>query len=1079
MPVWLIRWSAAHPILVIGLAAALALLGLWTAPRQQLDAIPDASDTQVILAVRWEQPPDLVEAQVTYPLTTALLGTPKVTSVRGFTDAGLALIYVLFEDGTDLYWARSRVAEMLSRTTSVLPAGAHVEMGPDATGVGWVFQYALVDNTGKQSLAELRAVQDWTLRYALQATPGVAEVATVGGFEKEYQVTVQPGALEQYHLTFKAVVDAVRNSTMETGGQQIELSGRNFTVRGRGLAHTVNDLENAVVYGQNATTDLTAGMVPVRLGDIAQIELVPRSRQGLCDLDGKGEVVGGVVVMRQGQNALEVIHRVKERLQALAPSLPPGVRIVTTYDRSELIRRSIKTLERELLLAACAVSLVICISLRDAIPALVAVMVIPATLLISLLPMLWFGLNLNIMSIGGIILSIGVLVDGAIIQVENVHRKLQTAGGGRIKVLRALEEVTPAIFLSLLSITVTFFPIFALTGQEGRLFQPLAAAKTTVMVTAALMTLTLAPALRVLFFHGSTRPSLTKAGPSSPAAFRPKLYERTVRLALRFPAITIAGAALLFVATVPVYFQLGREFMPPLNEETVLYMPTMLPGVSATQALQVLQRQDAVLASFPEVVRVYGKAGRAQTATDPAPLSMIETTLVLKPPEQWRERRRWYSGWSPEWLKRLLFRRLASDRITYDQLVSEMNRAVTLPGVINSWTMPIRGRIDMLTSGARTPLAVKVSGPDLKTAQQIGEQVEACLQRVAGTRSALAERPAEGYFIDIQIDRERLANRRLQVADVQEVVAGAIGGEPAAEIFEGGGRYPVTVRYPKRFRDNLDAIGRITVVTEDGERVPLEEVATIRPVRDTGTIRTEGGMLAAYVFVDCDADDIGHYVGRAQQAISQTVKVPPGYLLQWSGEYENMMRARQRLQVVVPVTLLLLLVLLYLNTQSWIKTSIVLLAVPFSLVGAVWLLYALGYNLSVATWVGMIALVGLDAETGVFMLLFLDLAYAEARRQGSLSQPQGLADAVVDGAARRLRPKLMTVAAAFMGLLPAMLSTGTGSDVTKRIVAPMIGGLAASFILELLVYPPIYFLWRRRTDGPHATAQREKSPIAM
>jgi copper/silver efflux system protein len=1055
----LIRWSAAHRFLIIGISAALAALGFLTLPLQRLDAVPDVSDTQVILYVKWEQPPDLVEAQVTYPLTTALLGAPKVTSVRGFTDGGFALIYVLFEDGTDLYWARNRVAELLAKTLPVLPSAARVEMGPDATGVGWVFQYALVDDTGKHSLADLRALQDWNLRYVLQATPGVAEVASVGGFEKQYQVTVEPSALEQYNLNFKAVVEAVRNSTMDTGGEEIDFSGRSFTVRGRGLVHNSEDLERAVVYGQRSKLDLNAGTVPVLLRDIARIELVSRGRQGVSDLDGKGEAVGGIVVMRHGQNALEVIHRVKEQLNSVRKSLPAGVRIVTTYDRSELIRRSVDTFRRELLLAAGVVSLVILIFLRHLPSAFVAVAIIPATLLIALIPMFWFGVSLNIMSLGGIILSIGVLVDGAIIEVENVYRRLKLTGGGAREILRAMEEVTPAIFLSLLTITVTFFPIFALTGQEGRLFQPLAAAKTIVMATAALMTVTLAPALRMLFVGGTSR---TEARSQSSIGRRRTIYESVLRVVLRFPKATVASAVLVMAATIPVYFRLGREFMPPLNEETVLYMPTMLPGVSAAQALQVLQRQDAVLAAFPEVARVFGKAGRAATATDPAPLSMIETTLILKPPEQWPERRRWYSGWSPEWLKNLLFRRLASDRISYDDLIAEMDRAVALPGVTNSWTMPIRGRTDMLTTGARTPVAVKVMGSDLNTTQEIAQQVEATLKRLPGTRSAFAERAEEGYFVDIQIDRDRLAIHGLQVADVQDVISGAIGGTVAADIFEDRARYPVMVRYPKRFRDSLAEIGQITVLSETGEQVPLQEIATIRQVRGTNTIRTENGMLASYVLIDAASDDIGKYVEQAQRVVSERVTIPAGYSLQWSGEFENMMRARQQLQLVVPATLLLLLLLLYFNTKSFVKTGIIVLAVPFSLVGAVWLLYALGYNVSVATWVGMIGLVGLDAETGVFMLLFLDLAYKEARQRGLLGQEGGLTNAIVDGAAKRMRPKLMTVATAFLGLLPAMLAIGTGSDVAKRIVAPMVGGLASSFVLELLVYPPLYFLWKRR-----------------
>jgi Cu(I)/Ag(I) efflux system membrane protein CusA/SilA len=763
--------------------------------------------------------------------------------------------------------------------------------------------------------------------------------------------------------------------------------------------------------------------------------------------------------MRQGQNALEVIQRVKKQLSDLQQTLPEGVRIVPTYDRSDLILRSIDTFKWELALAAFVVSLIILLFLRHLWSAFVVVAIIPATLLTPLIPMYWFGVDLNVMSLGGIVLSIGVLVDGAIIEVENVYRRVTLTGGGPQEILAAIEEVTPAVFLSLLTITVTFFPIFALTGQEGRLFRPLAEAKTIVMATAALFTITLAPALRMLF----SQKRLNRSAHSEEWRWgKTSIYERALRLLLKFPRATIGFAIFLVAATIPVYFRLGREFMPPLNEETVLYMPTMLPGVSPAQALEVLQRQDAVLASFPEVARVYGKAGRAETATDPAPLSMIETTLILKPHDQWRERRRWYSRWSPDWLKNLLFRRFASDRISYDGLISEMDKAVSLPGVANSWTMPIRGRTDMLTTGARTPVAVKVLGPDLKIAQEIAQQIETTLKGVPGTRSAFAERATDGYFVDIRINRDRLATHGLQVSEVQEVIAGAIGGTKATELFEDRGRYPVTVRYPKRFRENLQEIGQITVLSETGERVPLEEIATIQRVRGPGMIRTENGLLTSYVYVDAASDNIGRYVEQAQKAVSEIVRIPAGYSVQWTGEYENMMRARKQLQVVVPGTFLLLLGLLYLNTKSWTKTAIIVTAVPFSLVGAVWLLYALGYNISVATWVGMIALVGLDAETGVFMLLFLDLAYEEAKRNGSLRRAGGLANAIVDGAAKRLRPKLMTVTTAFIGLLPAMLAISSGADVAKRIVAPMVGGLASSFVLELLVYPPLYLLWKSR-----------------
>lgn len=1090
----LIRWSADHRFLVIGFYAVLALFGLWTLPRQQTDAIPDVSDTQVIVYARWEQQPaDLVEAQVTYPLTTTLLGAPQVKSVRGYSNAGYALIYVLFDDGTDLYRARTRVTELLAKSASHLPAEAQVEIGPDATGAGWIFQYALVDDSGKRSLADLRAIQDWDLRYALQSTPGVAEVAGIGGFEKEYQVSVDPDVLEDHGLTLNAVIAAVRNSNLETGGRVLDFSGRQYTVRGRGLAHTMDDLERAVVYPDRPyKSDMSLNRAPYLLRDIAHIEMTPREREGVTDLNGEGEAVGGVVVMRQGQNTPAVLRRVKDQLRNLERSLPEGVRIVPVYDRSELLGRSMQTLWRELLLAVIVVGLVILFALRHFPSSLVAVAIIPATLAIALAPMYGFRIDLNIMSLAGIILSIGILVDGAIVEVENAHRKVSLAlEAGKVPdagnvLVEAMQEVAPAVFFSLLSIAVTFLPIFALTGQEGRMFTPLAAAKTVVMVVAAALTVTLAPALRMLFRRTrdfvwqprwlsavGSRLAVGRYQEESRSRFWRSLYsayEPVLRAVLRSPKATVAVAIVIALATIPLYPRLGREFMPPLNEGTVLYMPTTLPGISTTQALELLQRQDAVLASFPEVERVYGKAGRVDTSTDPAPLNMIETTIVLKPRSEWRERPRWYSSWSPEWLKELLFRRLASDRISYEDLVAEMNRSTAMPGVVNSWTMPIRGRTDMLTTGARTPVAVKVLGPDLATAQTAAGRIESVLKALPETRSVFAERPADGYYVDVNIDRDQLARYGLQMADVQQVIAGAVGGAEATEIYDGRARYPVVVRYPKEFRDSPERIGRITVPDQNGQRIPLSALAQIREVRDAGMIRTEDGRPASYVYVDTGTEDIGGYVAEAQRTVAHGVTLPPGCSIEWSGEYENMLRARARLRVVVPATLILLALLLYWNTKSWAKAALVALAVPFSLVGSVWLLYVLGYKVSVATWVGMIALMGLDAETGVFMLLYLDLAQDDAHRNGRLRTAQQMEDAVVEGAARRLRPKMMTVTAAAAGLLPTLLATGMGSEVAKRIVAPMAGGLATSFLCELLVYPPVYLLWKRGREAVARTA---------
>jgi len=1076
----IVRWSATHRFIVIASWCLIAAVGVWTLPRQRVDALPDVSDTQVIVYANWAQPAELVEAQVTYPLTMALLGALQVKTVRGYTESGYALIYVIFDDGADFFRARQKVSEALSRTGSLLPADARVEIGPEATSVGWVFQYALIDSAGRRSLADLRALQDFQLQPALKATPGVAEVASVGGFEREYQVTVDPTFLEDNDISLKAVVEAVRKSNANAGARVIEFSDRRYTVRGLGLAHSIEDLERIVVHPDHPyKVEMGLAPAPVLLRDIAHVEAVPQTRWGIADLDGAGEVVGGIVVMRAGENASETVRRVKERLHAFERSLPAGVRIVTTYDRSDLIKRSLATFRNELLLAACVVALVIIISLQHFPSAIAAVAIIPATLLIAMGPMYWLGVNLNIMSLAAMVLSTGVLVDGAIIEVENSHRRLSmagVAGDARPVLIEAMQEVVPAVFLSLLAIAVTFLPVFALTGQEGRLFRPMAAAKTIVMAAAAALSLTFAPALRSVFSR------------LNPIVFRPRwlasiansmlvgayrregqshlwrtlyaIYERVLRRVLLYPKTTIAIAIVLMAGTAPLYFRLGREWAPSLNEETLLYMPTTLPGIPVSEAAQLLHRQDAVLRGFPEVASVFGKAGRAATSTDPAPLNMIETTVVLKPREQWRERHRWYSGWSPEWLQDLLFRRFASDRITYDELLAEMNRATALPGLVNSWTMPVRGRAEMLTTGARTPLAVKVLGPDARAAERIARQVEARLKPVAGTRSVFAERAQEGYYLDIDVDRDKLAAYGLQMTDVQDVIHCAIGGAEATRLFDGRAQYPVTVRYPKKFRDSVAEIERITILNSSGEHVPLGAIAHIRPTRGPGMLRTEGAMFASYVYIDTDSDDIGTYVSKAQ-AVMNTIATPPGCWLEWAGEFENMLRAKAQLRIVAPATLALLIAVLYLNTKSFVRTGVVLLAVPFSLVGALWMMYALGYHVSIAAWVGMIALMGLDAETGVFMLLFIDLAYSAARRNNAVKTSAELKDAIIDGAAKRMRPKLMTVTAAVVGLLPTLVSTGTGSEIAKRIVAPMVGGLLASFALELLVYPAVYYLWKQ------------------
>jgi copper/silver efflux system protein len=1075
----IIRFSAENRFLVLLATLVCVAYGVYTLQHIPVDAIPDLSDTQVIVYSRWDRSPDIMEDQVTYPIVTALLGAPNVKVIRGFSDFGFSYVYVIFKDGTDIYWARSRVLEYLSKIQPLLPPGVKTELGPDATGVGWVFQYALVDDSGENSLADLRTFQDWNLRYRLQSVPGVAEVASLGGFVQQYQVTVDPNRLKAYDLAIMNVTEAVRASNAEVGGRLLEFSGREYMVRGRGYVRSKEDLEKVVLKTDERGT-------PVLLRDVGQVALGPELRRGVSDLDGRGDTVGGIVVMRHGENARDVITRVRQRLEDVRPSLPRGVRVVTTYDRSELIQRSIDNLKHELLTEILIVSLVILVFLWHIPSAIVPIITIPVSLLLAFIPMRLMGISSNIMSLAGIAISIGVLVDGAIVEVENAYKKLELwQHGGRQgdfhKVrLEALLEVGPSVFFSLLVIAVAFLPIFTLVDQEGRLFTPLAWTKNLTMFIAALLALTLDPALRMLFTRMdfvSFRPrplawlfNQVTVGRYYPEERHPisrilfAVYEPACRLVLRHPKSTIAAAVLIVASTVPVYLSLGHEFMPSLNEGTMLYMPTTLPGISVTEASRLLQVQDRILRSFPEVQSVFGKAGRAETSTDPAPFSMMETTVVLKPPAEWRAKDRFYSSWAPEWLKALVLRRITPDRLTWDELVSEMNEALQIPGTTNAWTMPIKGRIDMLTTGVRTPVGIKVFGADLKEIEDVGLRLEAVLRDLPGTRSVFAERAAGGYFVDFELRREELARYGLSVSAVQDVIMSAVGGENVTTTVEGRARFPVNVRYPRELRDDLDALGRVLVMTPAGAQIPLSQVAAIRMVTGPSMIRNENGLLAGYVYVDTAVSDIGGFVERAKEAVSRGVTLKPGYSLEWSGQYENMLRVRERLKLVVPITIFTIFFLLYMNTGSGVKAGIVMLAVPFSVVGAVWLMYALGYNVSIAAWVGMIALMGLDAETGVFMLLFLDLAYDEAKAQGRLRSLPDLHEAIIHGAVKRVRPKMMTVAAAMMGLMPIMWSVGTGADVMKRVAAPMVGGLATSFLMELLVYPAIYLLWKRNGE---------------
>jgi len=1052
----IIEFSARNRVMVVLLAAALALAGWQAMHSVPLDAIPDLSDTQVIIYSRWDRSPDILEDQVTYPIVTAMLGAPRVRDVRGFSDFGYSYVYVIFEDGTDIYWARSRVLEYLSSVMPRLPQGVQTELGPDATGLGWVFQYALVDRTGRHSLADLRSLQDWTLRYGLKSVPGVAEVASLGGFVRQYQVQVDPERLRAYRLPLERVVAAVRASNNDTGGRLIEIAGAEYMIRGRGYARSKEDLEQVVL-------KLSDNGVPVRVGDIGRVTLGPDLRRGVADLNGEGEVAAGIVIVRDGENALRVIERVKKRLEELKPALPAGVEIVTTYDRSDLILRSIGTLKRALTEELAVVSLVILIFLWHLPSAVIPILTIPIAVLITFLPMRAMGITANIMSLGGIAIAIGAMVDAAIVVVEQTHKKLEQwerdgrPGEARDVVVAAVKEVGGPSFYALLVIAVSFVPVLALEAQEGRLFKPLAWTKNLSMIAAALLAITLDPAVRILFTQirvfrfrprwlarAATAVLIGKIHSEERHPVSRLLiahYEPVCRAALRWRYATIAGAVALVALTVPVFLSLGSEFMPPLDEGSLFYMPVTMPGLGITEAGRLLRTQNQLLKEIPEVDLVFGKAGRAETPTDPAPLSMFETVILLKPP----------SGWRPG--------------MTRDRLVEEMHAKLSLPGVSNAWTMPIKARIDMLTTGIRTPAGIKIYGRDLAEIERIGRRIEDLLKTVPGTRSVFAERVTGGYYVDFIWKRDALARYGLTIDDAQMLVMNAIGGDNVTVTVEGRERYPVNVRYFRQWREDMGALREALVPVLDGRTfIPVRELAEVRAATGPGMIRNENGMLAGYVFIDIEGSDVGTYVERAKAVLAEKLKTPAGYWLQWSGQYEAMERVREKLKGVLPATLGVILLLLYLNTRSAMKTAIVLLAVPFSAVGAVWLLHWLGYNMSIGVWVGLIALLGVDAETGVFMLLYLDLAYEEAKRAGRLRSMAELREAVVHGAVKRIRPKFMTVATMFAGLMPLMWATGAGADVMKRIAAPMVGGVATSFLLELIVYPAIYEVWKWHSE---------------
>lgn len=1048
-----IAWSARNLVLVV-IAAALAIAaGIYSLRTLPLDAIPDLSDVQVIVFTDYPgQAPQVVEDQVTYPLTTSMLTVPRSRVVRGFSFFGVSFVYVIFEDGTDPYWARSRVLEYLNAASSRLPDGVSPSLGPDATGVGWVYQYALVAK--ELSLAELRSLQDWVVRFAASKSEGVAEVASVGGFVKQYSVVVDPARLKAQNVTLRQIADAVRASNRDVGGRTVEISEFEFMVRGRGYLRGIKDIENIVL--------MTEGGTPLRLGDVARVEIVPDERRGITELNGEGEVASGIVLQRFGANALTVIDNAKKSLDAIKDSLPAGTEILPVYDRSELINAAIETLKGTLVEESIVVALVTIAFLLHVRSALVAIIMLPIGILMSFIAMRALGIGANIMSLGGIAIAIGAMIDAAIVMIENAHKHLERAPPDKSRtevLIKAASEVGPALFFSLLIITVSFLPIFTLESQEGRLFGPLAFTKTFAMAAAALLSITLVPALMVVFVRGRIVPE--HRNPLN--RFLIWIYRPVISCVLKAKTITILLAMVALAVTVWPARQIGNEFMPSLNEGTLMYMPTTLPGLSVTKAAELMQTQDRIIKSFPEVETVFGKAGRALTATDPAPTEMFETIITLKPKSEWRP------------------------GVTIDSLKQEMDKALQFPGVSNAWTMPIRARIDMLSTGIRTPVGVKVYGTDLKEMERIARDVETVLKTIPGTSSAYAERVIGGYYLDIVPDRIALGRYGLSIDDVQEVIGTALGSEVVTSTVEGRERYGVAVRYPRALRSDPQSIARdVQVPLPGGGTVPLGEVAEVKLTRGATTIRTENGQLAVYVFVDIAGRDLGGYVGQAQQTVADSVKLPSGYSVAWSGQYEYLERAKARLAIVVPLTLALIFLLLYLNFKALAETLIVMLSLPFALVGGIWLMWWLGFNASVAVVVGFIALAGVAAETGVIMLIYLDQAWKE-RRSACQAENRDLTrtdlhQAIMVGAVERVRPKMMTVVAIMAGLVPILWSTGAGSEIMQRIAVPMIGGMISSTILTLAVIPAIYGLvkgWRLPADATARSVATEVAQAAL
>lgn len=1059
----IIEYSARNKFIIFLLVAFLIVWGYWALKQTPLDAIPDLSDTQVIIYTEWAgRSPDLVEDQITYPITSTLLAAPKVQVVRGFSYLGSSFIYVIFEEGTDIYWARSRVLEYLQAVKSKIPADVNPVLGPDATSVGWGFSYAVVDETGGHDLSQLRSVQDYNIKLALESVEGVSQVASIGGFVKQYQITIDPNRLLAYNLPLPNVLEAIKKSNSDVEGRVLEFSGIEYMVRGRGYIKSLKDLESISVGTNGAGT-------PVFLRDIANIQLGPEIRRGITELDGRGEVAGGIVVIRFGENVLTVIDKVKEKIKKdIEPSLPKGMKIVITYDRSDLIHRSIDTLKEEILRLSIAVSAVCIVFLFHLPSALVVILTLPIAIIISFICMYYLGVTSNIMSLSGIAIAIGAMVDASIIMVENAHKKLEEweahgkQGSRTDVIIDAAKEVGPSLFFSLLVITVGFLPVFTLQAQAGRLFKPLAYTKTFAMLFSSFLAITLTPVLMTLFIKGKIRPE--EKNPIS--IILHKIYEPVAKLALRFKKTVIVVALIIMAVTAYPFLKLGTEFMPPLYEGTLFYMPVTVPAASISEVSKLLQMQNKILKGIPEVSQVFGKAGRAETATDPAPLEMFETVVNLKPESEWRP------------------------GMTVENLKNEMNDALTIPGVANSFTMPIKARIDMLSTGIRTPVGIKVMGSKLEEIEKLGLAIEHHIKEIPGTRSVYAERVTTGYFLDFNIKREEAARYGMAVDDVQEIIQSAVGGMNLTTTVEGRERYPVNVRYSRELRNDVEKLKRILVPVMAGNRpeamgnrqtamasslppiayslspialtqVPLGELTDIKIVRGPTQIKSEEGLLAAYVYIDFSGRDIGGYVEEAKKKIA-SLKIPEGYRLEWSGEYEYIVKTKERLKLVIPLTALIIFVLIYFNTKSVTKTMIVLLAVPFSLVGSFWLLYILNYNMSIAVWVGIIALAGLDAETGVVMLLYLELAYEKWKKEGKLNGIADLKEAIMYGSVKRIRPKIMTVSVILAGLIPIMFSHGTGADVMKRIAAPMVGGVITSTILELIIYPAIYMIWKSR-----------------